>query len=269
MRLLQLHSDFIEYEPISKEIKDAEENVSKTKVRLEDLVVTLIAIEVNDDKDIANNAVNEIKKYMDNVKSKRLLIYPYAHLSSCLASPATAAEIIKSVEQIAKELLVEVHRAPFGWTKAFQIKVKGHPLAENAKVLTKQYSVTTNASSDIGSAYSGTTITTQSEEKVSSALKSEEKLQSFWYVLQPNRELTPINEYKFKSNEKNLRTLTDYEMAKKRTVDEQPPHVRLMKKLAIADYEPSSDVGNMRYYPKGRLMKSLIEQYVTRRVMEY
>src|ERR671929_159696 len=58
-------------------------------------------------------------------------------------------------------------------------------------------------------------------------------------------------------------------MIKKRTVDEQPPHVRLMKKMAIADYEPASDVGNMRYYPKGRLMKSLIEQYVTKRVMEY
>jgi threonyl-tRNA synthetase len=269
MRLLQLHSDFIEYEPISKEIKDADENVSKTKVRLEDLVVTLIAIEVNDDKDIANNAVNEIKKYMDTVKSKRLLIYPYAHLSSCLASPATAAEIIKSVEQISKELLGEVHRAPFGWTKAFQIKVKGHPLAENAKVLTKQYSVTTNDSSDIGSACSDTTITTQFEEKVSSALKAEEKLQSLWYVLQPDGKLTPIKEYKFKNDEKNLHTLANYEMAKKRTVDEQPPHVRLMKKLAIADYEPSSDVGNMRYYPKGRLMKSLIEQYVTGKVMEY
>src|SRR5919197_1386609 len=269
MRLLQLHTDFIEYEPVSKEIMDAEENVSKTKVRLEDLVVTLIAIEVNDDKDIANNAVNEIKKYMDAVKSKRLLIYPYAHLSSCLASPATAAEIIKSVEQISKESLGEVHRAPFGWTKAFQIKVKGHPLAENAKVLTKQYSVTTNSSCDIGSAYSNTIITTQSEEKVSSALKAEEKLQSFWYVLQTDGKLTPLNEYKFKNDEKNLRTLANYEMVKKRTVDEQPPHVRLMKKLAIADYEPSSDVGNMRYYPKGRLMKSLIEQYVTRRVMEY
>src|SRR5919198_2987303 len=150
MRLLQLHTDFIEYETVSKEIMDAEENVSKTKVRLEDLVVTLIAIEANDDKDIANNAVNEIKKYMDVVKSKRLLIYPYAHLSSCLASPAIAAEIIKSVEQISKELLGEVHRAPFGWTKAFQIKVKGHPLAENAKVITKQYSVATDAMSNTG-----------------------------------------------------------------------------------------------------------------------
>src|ERR687886_2726729 len=267
MRILQLHSDFIEYEPVSKEINDAEENISKNIVRLEDLVVTLISVEIDDDKDIVKNAVREIKKYMDTVKSKRLLIYPYAHLSSCLASPTIAAEIIKSIEKISKELIDEVHRAPFGWTKAFQIKVKGHPLAENAKVLTKQYSVAADAKSDIDNAY--TTITAQSEEKVSSALKAEEKLQSFWYVLQPDGKLIHINEYKFKNNEKNLYTLANYEMAKKRTADEQPPHVRLMKKMAIADYEPSSDVGNMRYYPKGRLMKSLIEQYVTERVMEY
>ena len=63
--------------------------------------------------------------------------------------------------------------------------------------------------------------------------------------------------------------LVNYETAKNRAVNEQPAHVRLMKKLAIADYEPASDAGNIRYYPKGRLMKSLIEQYVTRRVMEY
>jgi threonyl-tRNA synthetase len=267
MRILQLHSDFIEYEPVSKEINDAEENISKNIVRLEDLVVTLVSVEVNDDKDIVKNAVNEIKKYMDTVKSNRLLIYPYAHLSSSLASPATAAEIIKSVENISKEVIDEVHRAPFGWTKAFQIKVKGHPLAENAKVLTKQYSITADTKSEVDSA--NTTVTAQPEEKVSSALKAEEKLQSFWYVLQPDGKLIPINEYKFKNNEKNLYTLANYEMAKKRTADEQPPHVRLMKKMAIADYEPSSDVGNMRYYPKGRLMKSLIEQYVTERVMEY
>src|SRR5919206_3274085 len=153
MRILQLHSDFIEYEPVSKEINDAEENISKNKVRLEDVVVTLVSIEVNDDKDIVKNAVNEIKKYMDTVKSNRLLIYPYAHLSSCLASPATAAEIIKSVEDISKEVIDEVHRAPFGWTKAFQIKVKGHPLAENAKVLTKQQNpVAADAMSDTRSA---------------------------------------------------------------------------------------------------------------------
>ena len=260
MRLLQLHSDFIEYEPISKEINyAAEENVSKSKVRLEDLVVTLIAVEDDDDESTAKTAAEEIKKYLDIVKSKRLLIYPYAHLSSNLAPPKTAAEIIKSVERIAKESLSDVHRAPFGWTKAFDIKVKGHPLAENAKVLRKQYSATTSTA----------TANTQSGERESFALKAEEKLQSFWYILQPGGKLTPINEYKFKNREENLHALANYEITKKRAVDEEPPHVRLMKKMAIADYEPASDVGNMRFYPKGRLMKSLIEQYVTRRVMEY
>jgi len=279
MRLLQLHSDFIEYEPIAKEIKDAEDNVSKSKVRLEDLVVVLIAIENDDDESVANIAVGEIKKYLDTVKSKRLLIYPYAHLSSSLATPATAVGIIKVVEDIAKESIDEVHRAPFGWTKAFDIRVKGHPLAENAKVLTKQQRSLDKKDADdssgngdlsIGAAtITNTTPTTQSEEKVSSALKAEEKLQSLWYILKPDGMLTPVNEFKFKNQQMNLHALVNYEMAKKRTVDEQPPHVRLMKKMSIADYEPASDVGNMRYYPKGRLMKSLIEQYVTKMVMEY
>jgi threonyl-tRNA synthetase len=107
------------------------------------------------------------------------------------------------------------------------------------------------------------------EEQLSSALKAEEKQQSFWYILSPEGELSPMKIYEFKKQEQNLHILANYEMAKKRTVDEVPSHVKLMKKMAIADYEPASDLGNMRFYPKGRLMKSLIEQYVTKKVMEY
>lgn len=255
MRLLQLHSDFIEYEPIEKEIRDAEDLVSKSKVKLEDLVVVFVAIENGDDESVAKAAVDEIRKYLDTVKSSRLLVYPYAHLSSDLAPPSVAAGIIKSVESFAKESISEVHRAPFGWTKSFNIKVKGHPLAENAKEIRKQVE-----REHVGNSH---------DEKESSALKAEEKLQSFWYILQPGGQMTAVSDYKFKKQDQNLQVLANYEMAKKRGVDEQPAHVRLMKKLAIADYEPASDAGNMRFYPKGRLMKSLIEHYVTRRVMEY
>ena len=60
-----------------------------------------------------------------------------------------------------------------------------------------------------------TTATSQSEEKVSSALKAEEKLQSLWYILHSDGMLTPINEYKFKNQQKNLHALANYEMAKK------------------------------------------------------
>jgi len=80
--------------------------------------------------------------------------------------------------------------------------------------------------------------------------------------------MIPIGEYSF--DKKNaFSKLADYELSKKRTVSEIPPHVKLMKRLALADYEPSSDGGNMRYYPKGRLMKSLIETYVTKMIHEY
>ncbi|HEY8140455.1 MAG TPA: threonine--tRNA ligase [Nitrososphaera sp.] len=257
MRLLQLHSDFIEYEPIAKEIRDAEEIKSKAKVRLEDLVVAFVAVESADDENVAKEAAGEITKYLATVKCNRLLVYPYAHLSSDLAPPGVAAGLVRSVEAAAKESASEVHRAPFGWTKAFQIKVKGHPLAENAKEISKQ----------VDHEHAGHSHAPG--EKESSALKAEEKLQSFWYILQPGGAMIPVKEYKFKKQDQNLQILANYETAKNRAVNQQPEHVRLMKKLAIADYEPASDAGNMRFYPKGRLIKSLIEQYVTRRVMEY
>jgi len=43
----------------------------------------------------------------------------------------------------------------------------------------------------------------------------------------------------------------------------------LMKRLEIADYELGSDPGNIRWYPKGRLIKSLLEQFVTAKMNEY
>ena len=271
--MLNLHSDFIEYEPISKEIKDAEENISGSKVRYEDLVVTFIAVEHGDDESVAKAAVEEIKKYLDTVKSNRLLIYPYAHLSSDLASAKYAYELLKLTERLAKDMKVVVSMAPFGWTKAFNINVKGHPLAESAKVLTKQKTtsgVILHETVDKNNATTSNVADGEyTEEQLSTALKAEEKQQSSWYILRPGGELSPMGTFEFKKQEQNLQILASYEMAKKRTVDEVPSHVKLMKKLSIADYEPASDLGNMRFYPKGRLMKSLIEQYVTKKVMEY
>jgi threonyl-tRNA synthetase len=266
MRLLQLHSDFVEYQPIAKEIEEAEVNIQTSKVHLEDLVVTFVAIENGDDETFVSAAINEIGKYLAAVKAKRLLIYPYAHLTSNLASAEHALKVILSIEKFAKERWLHVHRAPFGWTKAFEIKVKGHPLAENFRSITQPETIVTTAANMCGRvSHSGLS----SESKVPSALREEEKLVSNWYILEPDGVLSPIGDYKFKTRDKNLCRLADYEMAKNRSSEEHPAHVKLMKKMAIADYEPASDAGNLRYYPKGKLMKTLIEQYVTRRVIEY
>ena len=170
------------------------------------------------------------------------------------------------IEEFAKERWLDVHRAPFGWTKAFEIKVKGHPLAESYRVIT-QHSTIAPVAANRGDRVSHSAFSR--EPKVSSALGEEEKLVSNWYILEPDGRLSSIEDYKFKTRDKNLRSLADYEMVKSRSTEEHPAHVKLMKRMAIADYEPASDAGNLRYYPKGKLMKSLIEQYVTQRVIEY
>ena len=43
---------------------------------------------------------------------------------------------------------------------------------------------------------------------------------------------------------------------------EAPAHIGLMKRLELVDYEPASDVGHFRFYPKGALMKDLIADWV-------
>jgi threonyl-tRNA synthetase len=266
MRLLQLHAEFMEYEPVKEELNDAEKNILKLKIRLENLIVVFVSVEKGDNKITIEKAIEEIKSYSQNLKVNRLLIYPYSHLSSYLAPPKYAFEILQELETKSRKIINEVNRAPFGWTKSFNIKVKGHPLAENFKVI-----------SDMQFPINGKDATFWKEdlkqnlldiEPVSSALKSEEKQQSQWFILDTNGVLTPVEAFKIEKNS-NLKKFLEYETSKRRVVDEQPPHVGLMKKMAIADYEPASDAGNMRYYPKGRLMKSLIEQFVTRNVLEY
>jgi threonyl-tRNA synthetase len=42
----------------------------------------------------------------------------------------------------------------------------------------------------------------------------------------------------------------------------EPPHIKVMRQLELLDYEPASDVGHFRFYPKGSLLKSLLEEFV-------
>ena len=266
MRLLQLHADFIEYEPIEEELDDAEKDISKSKIKLESLIVVFVSVEKEDNKITVEKAIKEIRSYLENLKINKLLIYPYSHLSSYLAPPKYAFEIIKKLEIDSRKIITEVYRAPFGWTKSFNIKVKGHPLAENFKVISDKQ--VTNEGNDEIFQKEDLIQHVIDSGPVSSALKSEEKQQSLWFILDTNGVLTPLEKFKMETNS-NLKRFLEYETSKRRAADEQPPHVSLMKKMAIADYEPASDAGNMRFYPKGRLMKSLIEQFVTWKVLEY
>ena len=268
MRVLQLHAELFEYEPVTREIDEeyADQDVSLDKVRLQDLVVTLVAIEEGDDISVVKFAAQDIKRYMQGIKNNKLLIYPYSHLSSNLASPQQALAIMNMMKEETMKEDIEVKRAPFGWTKSFSVKVKAHPLAENFRTYDKS-SITKYSDKESGSL--SKTALNNSGTGISSALSAEDSLRSQWFVLKPDGNMIPLKEYKYLNNQSNLKSLISYEIEKRRAVDEIPPHVKLMRKLAIADYEPASDSGNMRFYPKGRLIKSLIEQYVTKMVSDY
>lgn len=106
------------------------------------------------------------------------------------------------------------------------------------------------------------------EEIVSEALKAEEELQSQWYILDLDGKLWDIDEFDYTGHD-NLRKFSGYEYEKDRTVTRASPHVALMRSLELVDYEPASDPGNFRYYPKGRMIKALLEEYVTAMVQDY
>jgi threonyl-tRNA synthetase len=245
--VLQLHVDFVEYEPIQIE-SSVYEDVEKKVYRVDDALLLLISIEKDDSEELADEVVKDSLDFMDRMKINRLVLYPYAHLSTNLAPPHKALNILKKIREEASSKKIQIYCAPFGWNKRLVISVKGHPLAEQLKSYGDRIE--------------------SGGEPLSKALLMEEKLKSYWFILTPDGGMTPIEDFDFK-NYSNLEYLVRYEVAKSRAVLEQPPHVQLMKKLEIADYESGSDPGNMRWPAKGRLIKSLLEQYVTSKVIEY
>ena len=255
MRLLQLHSNYIVFTPVKKEISIAEE-AAKKENRVEDVLVLFTAIEAGDNSATAKKAIDEVHAFLQNLKVNRILVYPFAHLSNNLSNPSEALKLVKEMEAYARQKDIETYRAPFGWTKQFTLSIKGHPLAEQSRSYV----------SDIAKTKAPQKI--KEEESFSAALKAEDTLRSFWHVLQTDGSLVPIEEFKFKGHT-NLRKFSQYEIKKSRTVTQMPPHVPLMKRLEIADYEPGSDPGNLRWYPKGRLVKSLLEQFVTAEMTAY
>ncbi len=131
-----MHADFIEYKSVKKEIADAEQ-VKPKLVREEELVVLFTAFERGDDAELAERAIVEAKEFLSKLGTKRLMIYPFAHLSQDLARPSEALSLLRVMENEATEQGLEAMRAPFGWTKSLQIKVKGHPLAEMSRSYSK------------------------------------------------------------------------------------------------------------------------------------
>ncbi len=134
MKILSLHCDFIKFKPLKKALKHPEKITKKTKEgkEIKEPLVVLTAVEKQDEsnKDIVNQLVKEIKDIAKQVNSKNIVLYPYAHLSSQLAKPDFALKTLQTAEKKLRNEKYKILRAPFGYYKEFELKCKGHPLAE-------------------------------------------------------------------------------------------------------------------------------------------
>lgn len=133
MKILTLHCDYIRFKPLKKAVKDAEELTDKEEKEIKECLVVLTAVEKGDSDEILQQMLDAVKKTAKEVKTNTIVLYPYAHLSSNLAPPATALEYLVQAEATLKQEKYAVTRAPFGHYKQFELKVKGHPLSELSK----------------------------------------------------------------------------------------------------------------------------------------
>ncbi|MBW9222736.1 threonine--tRNA ligase [Methanothermococcus sp. SCGC AD-155-C09] len=253
MKILLIHSDYLEFK-VTEKTKIAEDT-DTLEGRMEDCLTVFMAVEKEDEKNQENvlkNTLNEIIKTAENLKVNNIVVYPYAHLSSDLASPKVAREILVDVERELKEKNYNVLRAPFGWYKSFKISCKGHPLSELSREITGDMS---------------------SPEEISIDEKNKEKKEPKLYLLDvEGEELIELDRKKINKiiKDEELRALAIKELGIKDSKEDkrEPPHVKYIREKEICDYEPSSDAGHFRWYPKGKLIRDLLQDYIYNIVIE-
>ncbi len=224
-----MHSDRLSYEVKEKAVKEAED-VERRSYHVEEVLVLFTSYERGDDPSTVRAAVEDIEVVASRLGTKRLVVYPWVHLTEKPAPFPIAKELHDFFVDTLHSAGFWVHKVPIGWYKAFEIKVKGHPLAESLRVVRKKLVI--------------------QEEKVEP---------SQFLILHPNgKELDPRKLDGIEDED--LRIFVRNEVFGKVPKGEKPAHIELMRRLELVDYEPASDVGHFRFYPEGTLIKRLIEE---------
>jgi len=235
MRMLLIHADHFEYEVLERAIEDPEQITDSERAGVaDDVLVSFCTVEKVDEKspeNVARNAARSIMEVAEWVKTKRIVIYPYAHLSSSLASRDAAIPILRNVQAELSQKGYGVVKSPFGWYKSFKISCKGHPLSELSR-----------------------TITPEEERPKESQAEVE------YAVLDTDGLIHDPRAYTFKPNESDFRMLVEKEALKAGLVGGKPRFLDYCKKFGL-EWEPYSDVGHMRYGPEANLMFELVADY--------
>jgi threonyl-tRNA synthetase len=240
VKILLIHADSFAYEVKDRAIKTPEAVPEEMKaLSLEDVLVAFCTVEKEDAHDppqIAQKASDSIAEVAKWVKTKKIVVYPYAHLSSSLASADFSVPLLARMQEILSGMGFEVRRSPFGWYKAFSIKCKGHPLSELSRTISAE---------------------PRKEER-----KPQPQVPEDSAIFTPDGRIYGLREYDYGPDEGDFRTLVEREGLKIPHAEtrEEPKYIAYLKKFGI-EAEPLSDIGNMRYGPRGALIFDLIGDY--------
>ncbi|MFQ5910249.1 MAG: threonine--tRNA ligase [Thermoplasmata archaeon] len=233
MKVLFIHSDFMEYEVKEKTRFADEISAEEEKGKVKEALVAFLTVERDDEERIEGTsdvAIKEIKDVADRLSVGRIMLYPYAHLSSSIAGPSKAKKALRLITAGLQDRGFEVTVPPFGWYKAFVLSCKGHPLAESFREITGR-------------------------------LKAEEKAEEDFLVLTPDGD--EHNPQEYAAGSEAFQVMMKKEALKvEHEAAEKPAYLRLCRKFGL-EWEPLSDAGHMRYNPIGALIFDLCADYAT------
>ena len=248
LKILSIHSEGFSFNTREKATALAEDIIEEEKVmKIDDKVlVAFTTIEKKDESNVkaagimASDAIGQLAK---DIGEKKIILYPYAHLSTSLAGSKTAIKILHDMEKLLKDAGFDVYRIPFGWYKSFKINNIGHSRAESLRSINVDEYV----------------------EKRKEEIVEVEK--STFHVLDLSGNLVPYESFNYQGYE-DLQRFMNYEVSGSREVTVQPPHTKLMKKLELVDYESRADPGHMRWYPRGELIRNILIKYLSEKMQE-
>jgi threonyl-tRNA synthetase len=254
MRLLFVHSDHLEFEAREEAGPEglAETEGVPMEGRMEECVTAFISVESDDEADldgVVANATDELRDVTGQLNTNRVVIYPYAHLSEDLAGPDAAKTVMRDLETELDGEGYEVLRAPFGWYKSFEVSCKGHPLSELSRHVA--------AHRDEAGAGTG-----ESEGE-------SDREPSEWLVVWPDGSTEDAAAAKPDVSEEMQAFVESEVEGVTASPGEEPPHVELMQEKSLAGYDELSDVGNLRWYPRGKLVRDSLMAYVNDLVVDY
>lgn len=228
MKLLLIHAERFEYETRQRALEEAEElDESGRRASVENALVCFVTVEGVDEANsawVVSKAAEEIESVAQRLAVKRIVIYPYAHLSNDLAKPTIAMGVLRELSSVLEGRGFAVMKAPFGWYKRFTISCVGHPLAELSRT-------------------------------VRPAEAAEE-----YAVLTPEGSIIPLREFDLASAQEDFRQLVSREVYGEGGVGGEPRYLEYCRKFGI-EWEPFSDQGHMRYGPEASIMVDLLSEY--------